>query len=61
MPACKACTLVEVTPVSVTAKSDLLQNKPEAQRLAVARHLKQRGRPGDRRAVAALGFDPDRI
>lgn len=61
MPACRACTVVEVTPASVTAKSDLLQNKPESQRLAVARHLKQRGRPGDRRAVTALGFDPDRI
>lgn len=61
MPACRACKVVEVIPAVITAKSDLVQNKSEEQRLAIARHLKQRGRPGDRQAVAALGFDVNRI
>jgi nitroimidazol reductase NimA-like FMN-containing flavoprotein (pyridoxamine 5'-phosphate oxidase superfamily) len=61
MPACRACSVVAVTPASITAKSDLVQNKPAAQRLAIARYLTQRGGPGDRQAVAAMGFDPDRV
>jgi nitroimidazol reductase NimA-like FMN-containing flavoprotein (pyridoxamine 5'-phosphate oxidase superfamily) len=61
MPACRACKVVEVIPASITAKSDLVQNKSEEQRLAIARHLKQRGRPGDRQVVAAMGFDVNQI
>ncbi len=61
MPACKACAVVEITPRRMTGKSDLAQNKSRDERLAIARHLKKRNRPGDRETVAAMGFDPDRI
>ena len=61
MPDCKACKVVEVKPASITAKSDLVQNKSPEDRLAIARHLKGRGRPGDRQAAAALGVDLDTI
>ena len=61
LPACKACAVVEIKPRSMTGKSDLAQGKsPEVHR-AIARHLVQRGRSGDRETVAAMGFDPDRI
>ncbi|MEW6529868.1 MAG: pyridoxamine 5'-phosphate oxidase family protein [Thermodesulfobacteriota bacterium] len=58
MPAYKACKVVEITPTSITAKSDLAQNKTPEERLAIARHLKNRNWPGDFEAVKALGFDP---
>ena len=61
MPGCKACAVVEITPRRMTGKSDLAQNKSRDERLAIARHLKKRNRPGDRETVAAMGFDPDRI
>lgn len=57
MSACKACEVIEVKPVSVTAKSDLGQNLPEEKRKAIARYLFQRNQAGDREAVAAMGYD----
>ncbi len=58
MPAYKACHVVEITPISVTAKSDLWQNKNPEQRLALAKYLKKRNLPADPEAIKALGFDP---
>ncbi len=59
MPAYKISRVVEVTPVSVTAKSDLWQKKTPEVRLALARYLKARNRPGDLETVTAMGFDAE--
>lgn len=56
MSACKACEVIEIRPDSVSAKSDLIQNKSEADRRAVAEYLFKRNQPGDREAVSAMGF-----
>ncbi|CAB1062608.1 hypothetical protein D1BOALGB6SA_7388 [Olavius sp. associated proteobacterium Delta 1] len=52
----KACEVIEVKPASISAKSDLIQNKSEADRQAVAEYLYNRNQPGDRETVAAMGF-----
>ncbi len=57
-PAAKACHVVEITPISISAKSDLWQNKSQEERLALARHLRERNLPTDPEAIKALGFDP---
>ncbi len=57
MSAYKACKVIEVKPVSVTAKSDLGQNVPEENRKAIAQYLFKRNQPGDREAVVAMGYD----
>ncbi len=57
MSAYKACEVIEVKPVSVTAKSDLGQNVPEENRKAIAQYLFKRNQPGDREAVVAMGYD----
>jgi nitroimidazol reductase NimA-like FMN-containing flavoprotein (pyridoxamine 5'-phosphate oxidase superfamily) len=56
MSACKACEVIEVKPDSITAKSDLIQNKSEEDRRTVAEYLFKRNQPGDREAVASMGF-----
>ena len=56
MSATKACVVVEVQPVSVTAKSDLGQNVPQENRKAIAQYLFKRNQPGDREAVVAMGY-----
>ena len=58
MPAYKACKVVEIRPISISAKSDLAQNKSAEERLAVAKYLQNRNWPGDFEAVKAMGFDP---
>jgi hypothetical protein len=45
----------------MTGKSDLAQNKSPDERLALARYLVKRNRPGDRETVTAMGFEPDQI
>ena len=57
MPGYKACEVIEVKPVSLTAKSDLGQNIPEEDRRAIAKYLANRNRPEDRETVQAMGFD----
>ncbi len=57
MSAYKACEVIEVKPVSVSAKSDLGQNVPEENRKAIAQYLFKRNQPGDREAVVAMGYD----
>lgn len=52
----KACEVIEVKPVSLTAKSDFAQNKPEQDRRAIAKYLFNRNRPEDRETVEAMGF-----
>ncbi len=52
----KACVVIEIKPESISAKSDLIQNKSEADRRAVAQYLFKRNDPGDRETVAAMGF-----
>jgi uncharacterized protein len=57
MPEYKACAVVEIKPVLISAKSDLYQTQTAEERLALARYLKGRNRPGDRDTMAAMGFD----
>ena len=52
----KACAVIEIKPDSVSAKSDLIQNKSEEDRRAVAAYLFKRNQPADRETVAAMGF-----
>ncbi|NNL42972.1 MAG: pyridoxamine 5'-phosphate oxidase family protein [Desulfobacterales bacterium] len=59
MSAYKACEVIEVKPDSITGKSDLLQNKSEEDRRAIAEYLFKRNQPGDRQTVAAMGFQFD--
>ncbi len=58
MPGYNACKVVEIEPTSVSAKSDLGQNKPPEEQLAVAQYLRSRNQPGDLEAVKAMGFNP---
>ncbi len=52
----KACVVIEIKPESITAKSDLIQNKSETDRRAVAEYLFKRNDPSDRETVSAMGF-----
>jgi nitroimidazol reductase NimA-like FMN-containing flavoprotein (pyridoxamine 5'-phosphate oxidase superfamily) len=61
LPAYKACKVVEITPVSISAKSDLAQNKTPAERAALARYLTARNLPGDSDTLEAMGIDPDGV
>ena len=54
----KTCKVVKIKPDSVSAKSDLGQNKSPDERLAIAKYLMNRNQPGDLEAVKAMGFDP---
>ena len=54
----RACRVVEITPESMTAKSDLAQNKPQdGRRREIAEQLAARGLPGDLAAVRAMGYE----
>ena len=57
MAGCKACEVIEIKPHSISAKSDLIQNKSEADRRTVAEYLYNRNHPGDRQTVADMGFE----
>ncbi len=52
----KACEVIEIKPDSISAKSDLIQNKSEEERRAVAEYLFRRNQPGDHQTVAGMGF-----
>jgi nitroimidazol reductase NimA-like FMN-containing flavoprotein (pyridoxamine 5'-phosphate oxidase superfamily) len=56
MSGCKACEVIEIKPDSISAKSDLIQNKSEEDRGVVAQYLYKRNQPGDRETAAAMGF-----
>ncbi|MFH1930960.1 MAG: pyridoxamine 5'-phosphate oxidase family protein [Pseudomonadota bacterium] len=53
----KACSVVEIKPEKMTAKSDLGQSRPQqGYRRFIAEHLAKRGLPGDLEAVRAMGY-----
>ncbi len=58
MPGYKACKVVKIEPIFISAKSDLGQNKSTEERLAVAQYLKSRNQSGDLETVKSMGFDP---
>ncbi len=55
----RLCAVVEIKPISVTAKSDLGGNRPEEERGAIAFRLKERRLPGDLDTAVAMGFSSD--
>ncbi|MBW1787537.1 MAG: pyridoxamine 5'-phosphate oxidase family protein [Deltaproteobacteria bacterium] len=57
MPAYKMCHVIEIDPVSISAKSDLYQGKPDGLRQDAADYLTGRGLPGDLEAARAMGVD----
>ena len=59
LPDCVACNVIQIRPVSITAKSDLAHNKTSEERLALARYFKGRNGPMDPETVRAMGFNPD--
>ena len=61
LPAYRACRVVQIRPKSISAKSDLAQNRSAEERLARARYLKLRNAPTDMETVRAMGFDPDTL
>lgn len=52
----KVCCIVEIKPQKISGKSDLVQNKPHFDKAIIAKHLVNRGLPGDLDAVRAMGF-----
>lgn len=54
MAGVKICSVVAVRVASITAKSDLLQKKPENERNFVADYLEKRNLPGDAEAAGLL-------
>ena len=59
-PGYRACKVVEIQPKSVSAKSDVWQNKTPEERLAVAQYLRDRDRPGDAEAIEAMALDSEK-
>lgn len=57
LPAYKIAHVVEITPDTMTGKSDLVQKKTDDERRVLANQLAERGRPEDLESVKALGFD----
>ena len=57
MPEVAACAVVAVRIESLTAKSDLAQNKKDEDKQHIASFLKQRGLAGDMEAAALIGGD----
>ena len=52
----KACEVIEIKPLSISAKSDLAQNQPEENRRIISEYLKKRNLPGDLEAVDAMNI-----
>ena len=61
LPGYTGCNVIQIRPMTMTAKSDLHQDKTPEVLLATARHLKRRNGPADLETVRALGFDPDEL
>ncbi len=57
----RICNVVQVRPMTITAKSDLAHNKTPEERLALARYFKGRNGPMDLETVRAMGFAPDEL
>lgn len=58
MQAYRRCLVVQIKPLSITAKSDVGKNRSEDERRAIALRLKERGGPIELEAIRAMGFDP---
>jgi len=58
MGAYRRCAVVEVKPLSISAKSDVGRNRPEGERKAIADRLKERGGSVELEAVRAMGLAP---
>lgn len=56
-----SCVVVEIRPVSITAKTDLWQYKPLETRIRLARYLSNRGAPGDMDTAASMGFEREEL
>ncbi len=61
MKAFKACVVVQIEPVSISAKSDLWQYKTCEIRTGLAQYLKDRKQPGDLETIESMGFNPEEI
>ncbi|MDF1591909.1 MAG: pyridoxamine 5'-phosphate oxidase family protein [Desulfobacterales bacterium] len=61
LPAYHACTVVEIRPETISAKSDLHQKKSAEERLAMAKYLKTGRVPKGIETIKAFGFDPAEI
>jgi len=61
MPAYNICAVIEIDPLSISAKSDLAQNRTNEERLKIAEYLKNRNRPTDPATIKAMGFDPENL
>ncbi len=59
MPAYKSCAVIEIDPLSISAKSDLAQNRSHEERLNISKYLKNRNLPTDPITIKAMGFDPE--
>ncbi len=61
LPAYRACKVVQITPRTISGKSDVAQYRSAEERIARARYLKHRNADGDLETVRAMGFDPDSL
>jgi hypothetical protein len=61
LSAYRACAVIAIRPRTISAKSDLGQNKTREERLSQARYLRSRNRPGDEETVRAMGFTPGEL
>ncbi|MGC8660407.1 MAG: hypothetical protein ACP5U1_15180, partial [Desulfomonilaceae bacterium] len=59
MDAFRACVVVEIRPLSVSAKCDLWQYKSSEVRTRLARYFKERNYPGDLQTIRSMGFNPE--
>jgi nitroimidazol reductase NimA-like FMN-containing flavoprotein (pyridoxamine 5'-phosphate oxidase superfamily) len=57
----RACRVVEIKPEKMTAKSELAQGKSGESRIAIAKHLKNRGGETDMETIRAFGLRPEKI
>lgn len=57
-PGYKQSEVVEIRPISITAKSDLAQNKSHEDRKLIAEYLTESNRDGDLQTVKEMGFKP---
>ncbi len=56
-----ACIVVEIKPVSMSAKSDLWQYKNSEIRIRLAQYLKTRNQSHDLETIVSMGFDPEEL
>ncbi len=61
MPSYHLCTVIEIRPQTISAKSDLHQKKSDPERHAMVKYLKTINSPESRETIKAFGFDPEEI